>query len=297
MRFYHALLLTITGLWLSLSAAAQTNGAFKTISWNPAELTSGTPCLLTVEFETPPTSLQGEWFGHQVDFFSSANKTVWYALAGADVETSPGEYMLTLRATMADGKIASTTREIPIGASRYREVDLHVPENFVSPDAATLTRIAADKEIKDQAFSQSAPAPLWQGDFRLPVQSPATDSFGTRRLFNGKLASVHRGMDFRAASGTPVHAANAGRVILARNLFYEGNCVVIDHGQHFMTIYMHLSKILVSDGQIIQTHQLLGLSGATGRATGPHLHFAVRWQGAYLDPAILFRIKLPPTSQ
>lgn len=295
MRFYHALLLTISGLWLSLGAAAQTNGVFKTISWEPQQLASGSPCLLTVEFATPPTALQGEWFGRRVDFFPSVDRTVWHALAGADVETSPGNYTLALHATMADGKTASTTRDIPIGASHYRETDLHVAENFVSPDAATLKRIAADKEIKDHAFSQSAPTPLWRGDFRLPVQSPATDSFGTRRVFNGKLASVHRGMDFRAASGTPVHAANAGRVILARNLFYEGNCVVIDHGQQFMTVYMHLSKILVSEGQALQTHQLLGLSGATGRATGPHLHFAVRWQGAYLDPAILLRMKLPPT--
>ena len=102
-------------------------------------------------------------------------------------------------------------------------------------------------------------------------------------------------MDFRAATGTPVHAANSGKVILARNLFYEGNCVVIDHGQQFMTIYMHLSKIKVAEGQAVQMHQLLGLSGATGRATGPHLHFAARWQGGYLDPGLLFKLKLPPT--
>jgi murein DD-endopeptidase MepM/ murein hydrolase activator NlpD len=195
---------------------------------------------------------------------------------------------------MADGKSVNATREIPIGLSHYKQVELHVAQNFVEPDAATLKRIAADKEIKDKAFAQSAPTPLWQGDFRLPVQSAATDSFGTRRVFNGKLASIHRGMDFRAASGTPVHAANSGKVILARNLFYEGNCVVIDHGQQFMTIYMHLSKIQVTEVQEVQTHQLLGLSGSTGRATGPHLHFAVRWQGGYLDPAQLFRLKLPP---
>jgi murein DD-endopeptidase MepM/ murein hydrolase activator NlpD len=196
---------------------------------------------------------------------------------------------------MQDAKSVSTTREIHIGPSSYKQVELHVAENFVAPDATTLKRIAADKEIKDHAFAQSAPMPLWRGNFRLPVQSLPTDSFGTRRLFNGKLGSIHRGMDFHAASGTPVHAANSGRVILARNLFYEGNCVVIDHGQQFMTIYMHLSKIQVTEGQTVQTHQLLGLSGATGRATGPHLHFAARWQGGYLDPALLFKLRLPPT--
>jgi murein DD-endopeptidase MepM/ murein hydrolase activator NlpD len=295
MRFRRLLLLIVVLLCLSLSGLAQRDGIFKSVSWTPAQLASGSPCLLTVDFKTPPASLQGDWFGHKVDFFPSGDKTVWYALAGADVEITPANYTLTIHATMPDGKSVSTTREIPIGPSTYEQVELHVTENFVAPDAATLKRIAADKEIKDRAFAESAPKPLWRGDFRLPVQSPPTDSFGTRRLFNGKLAGIHRGMDFRAAMGTPVHAANAGKVILARNLFYEGNCVVIDHGLQFMTVYMHLSKIEVAEGQTVQMHQLLGLSGATGRATGPHLHFAARWQGGYLDPALLFKLKLPPT--
>ena len=293
MRFHRLLLLTV--VCLSLRGLAQSDSIFKSVTWTPTQLSSGSPCLLTVNFKTPAAALQGDWFGHPVDFFPSSDKTVWYALAGADVETRPGNYPLTLHATMPDGSSVSATQEIHIEPSQYKQVELHVAENFVAPDAATLKRIAADKEIKDRAFAQSALTPLWQGDFRLPVQSPATDSFGTRRVFNGKLASIHRGMDFRAATGTPVHAANSGKVILARNLFYEGNCVVIDHGQQFMTVYMHLSKIQVAEGQTVQTHQLLGLSGATGRATGPHLHFAARWQGGYLDPAQLFKLKLPPT--
>jgi murein DD-endopeptidase MepM/ murein hydrolase activator NlpD len=295
MPFHRVLLLTIVLLVLSLSGRAQSDDAFKSITWTPAQLASGSPCLLTVELRSAANALQGQWFGHEVDFFPSSGKTVWYALAGADVEAAPGSYTLTLRATMADGRSASAVREIRIEPSHYKQAELRVPENFVAPDAETLKRIAADKQIKDQAFAHSAPLPLWRGDFVPPVPSPATDSFGTRRVFNGKLASIHRGMDFRAASGTPVHAANSGNVILARNLFYEGNCVVIDHGLYFMTVYMHLSKIQVTEGQKVQTHQLLGLSGATGRATGPHLHFATRWQDGYLDPALLFRLKLPPT--
>lgn len=295
MSFHRVLLLTILLLCRLPHGLAQSGGAFKSVVWAPAQLASGSPCLLTVEFQSPPTKVQGEWFGHEVDFFPSSGKTTWYALAGIDVETAPGNYTLALHAAMPDGKTVSTTREIQIGPSHYKQVELRVPENFVTPDAATLKIVAEDKAIKEQAFARSAPVPLWRGDFRRPVQSPATDSFGTRRVFNGKLASIHRGMDFRAASGTPVHAANSGKVVLARKLFYEGNCVMIDHGQQFMTIYMHLSKILVREGQMVQAHQLLGLSGATGRATGPHLHFAARWQGGYLDPAILFKMKLPST--
>jgi len=280
-------------LSLSLCGVAQHPAAAPIISWQPSALSSGSPALLRVEFVQPPASVNGEWFGHSVEFFPSRNPAIWYALAGVDVETAPGSYPLTLHATMPGGTVIDTSRDIPIAPAHYKQVELHVPEKFVAPDPATLQRIAAEKEIKNQAFAHTAAEPLWHGDFLPPVKSPPTDSFGTRRIFNGQLASIHRGMDFRAHSGTPVLAANAGEVILARPLFYEGNCVIIDHGQSFTTIYMHLSKIEVHEGEKVRMHQLLGLSGATGRATGPHLHFSARWQGGYLDPALLFKLKLP----
>ena len=117
------------------------------------------------------------------------------------------------------------------------------------------------------------------------MPSEVSEAFGTSRTFNGKLASVHRGDDFRAPTGTPVHASNAGEVVLARELFYEGNCVVIDHGLGFMTMYMHLSKFDVKEGDKVEKGQVIALSGGTGRVTGPHLHMSVRWNGEYLDPA------------
>ena len=111
-------------------------------------------------------------------------------------------------------------------------------------------------------------------------------------MFNGELASIHKGMDFRARMRTPVRAGNSGVVVLARGLYFEGNCVVIDHGLGLFTLSMHLSKIYVREGQHVRKGALLGLSGATGRVTGPHLHWAVRWEGAYLDPAKLLRLNL-----
>jgi murein DD-endopeptidase MepM/ murein hydrolase activator NlpD len=113
-----------------------------------------------------------------------------------------------------------------------------------------------------------------------------------RRMYNGKLASVHKGMDFRAAIGTRVRAGNSGMVVLARPLYYEGGCVVIDHGLGLFTISMHLSRIDVHEGQHVSMGERIGLSGATGRVTAPHLHWAVRWQDAYLDPAKLLKMNL-----
>ena len=164
---------------------------------------------------------------------------------------------------------------------------------MLQPDAATLERIAADKAVKDAAFAHPISQPLWNGSFRSPVPFAPTDSFGTRRMFNGKLASIHRGTDFHAPSGTPVVAANDGVVIIAQGMFYEGNLVVIDHGQQFSTLYMHLSKIEVKVGDRVHKGQRLGLSGATGRVTGPHLHLGVRWQGMYVDAVKLLKLTLP----
>lgn len=107
------------------------------------------------------------------------------------------------------------------------------------------------------------------------------------------MKATHQGLDFRVHAGTTVTAANRGTVILAQPLFFEGNCVVIDHGQGLLTLYLHLSKFLVKEGDEVTKGQPIALSGGTGRATGPHLHLAVRWQGDYLNPQTLLNLRLP----
>jgi len=277
------------------SAQAETATAFSSIAVAPQRLSNGSPFLLTLNLARKVSAVRGTWTGRPILFFqtkANLGGNTWYALAGVDVETTPGTYPLEVEAKTDEGQILKTSIPIAVAAANYRSGTLSVPENFVAPDAATQKEIAADKELKDRIFAKSAPEPEWSGDFLKPVKAPATDSFGTRRTFNGKLASIHRGMDFRAPTGTAISAANSGRIILARKLFYEGNCVVIDHGQGLMTIYMHLSRFDVAEGATVIKGQHLGLSGATGRVTGPHLHFAARWQGAYVDPAGLFALPL-----
>lgn len=277
------------------AAIAAAAPGFRRIVTAPTALANGSPFLLTVSPAVKVSAVKGAWMSNEVSFFkgkSPQGSDVWYALTGIDVETKPGTYPLAVDATTPDGSVLHATMQITVGSAKYRTGTLTVAPNFVEPDAATQKEIAADKELKDRIFARSVPEPEWSGDFAKPVQAPATDSFGTRRTFNGKLASIHRGMDFRATSGTPVVAANSGTVVLAQKLFYEGNCVVIDHGLGLTTIYMHLSRIDVATGQQVRKDEHLGLSGATGRVTGPHLHFAIRWQGAYLDPAGLFRLSL-----
>jgi murein DD-endopeptidase MepM/ murein hydrolase activator NlpD len=180
-----------------------------------------------------------------------------------------------------------------VRAAKYKSSRLTVAQKYVTPDPETLKRIEAEKEIKNTAFAHFIAAPEWSGNFVPPVATQISEAYGTSRTFNGKLASLHRGLDFHAPMATPVHASNAGEVVLARELFYEGNCVVIDHGQGFMTMYMHLSEFKVKEGDKVGKDQVIALSGGTGRATGPHLHMSVRWSGEYLDPAKLLALKLP----
>ncbi len=283
-------LATLCACALALASAAAQAIPTGPITLTPPELSAGSPVLLRIA-APGATSITGEWLGHEIQFFPSADHHTWFALAGADVEAPTGPSSLAVHIHTASGT-RDLTQSIDIHAAHYRTTTLTVAPQFVAPAPDQLAIIKAEQALKQKVFSTSAPTPLWRGDFRAPVRAAPTDSFGTRRVFNGALDSIHKGMDFRARPGTPVRASNSGIVVLARPLYYEGNCVVLDHGLGLYTISMHLSRIRVHEGQHVALGDLIGLSGATGRVTGPHLHWAVRWQNAYLDPARLLRMDL-----
>lgn len=268
--------------------SAQAQAAAVTLQ--PAVVEAGSPVLIHVQ-AARDAALDGEWLGRKVQFFPGRAGQGWFALAGVDVEGAAGPSTLSITVRTGSGT-RDLSREVEIHAAHYRTGALSVAPKFVEPEPEDLERIKAEIELKAKVFAASAVEPLWSAGFRAPVTAAPTDSFGTRRMFNGKLASIHKGMDFRARTGTPVRAANSGMVVLARPLYYEGNCIVIDHGLGLFTLYLHLSRIDVREGERVATAARLGLSGATGRVTGPHLHWAVRWEGAYLDPAKLLRMNL-----
>ena len=275
---------------LAAQPAAQP-AKFTSFSAQPQILVNGSVCLFTVQVSGRPTLVTAKWLGHDVTF-SQGVGDAWYALAGVPYDTKPASFALELEADLPDGRALHESRQITIHSARYKTTRLTIPQKYVTPDPETLKRIEAEKEIKSVAFAHFIPAPQWAGNFIAPVFTQVSENYGTSRTFNGQLASVHRGVDFRAPEGTPVHASNAGEVVLARELYYEGNCVVIDHGLGFMTLYMHLSKFEVTEGDHVGKDQTIAVSGGTGRVTGPHLHMAVRWNGEYLDPLKLLALKL-----
>lgn len=285
-----AVLLMLAALFLSQPIAAQTEIPSSAVTLNPAVVEAGSPELIRVAVPGSQ-DVTGEWLGKKLLFFQGSDGHSWYALAGLDVEAPIGPS--TLKIEVKHGtSLSQLNLPIEIYPAKYRTEAISVAPRFVEPNPQDLKQIKAEVELKTEVFAVSAPKPLWHGSFRAPVIAPATDSFGVRRTYNGTLAGIHKGMDFRAHMGTPVRASNNGTVVLARRLYYEGNCVVIDHGLGLYTLSMHLSRIYVREGQHVETGQRLGLSGATGRVTGPHLHWAVRWEGAYLDPAKLLKLNL-----
>ncbi|HZQ22785.1 MAG TPA: M23 family metallopeptidase [Terriglobales bacterium] len=265
-----------------------------TVRWYPAHPVNGAPILFRVKTFRKMQSLGGVWDGHDVAFSHDSENNSWYALAGVSLKTHPGSYPLVLSGKTPGGASVSLSRNILVTRARYRTVSLQVPTKFIEPDAAQLQLIEKADELKKKAFLQTSSEQAWSTRFQPPVKAAVSDNFGTERTFNGKVQSIHQGLDYRVPEGTAVRAVNDGTVILAQPLYYEGNCVVIDHGQRLLSIYMHLSQISVAEGSHVLRGQSVGLSGATGRATGAHLHVAVRWQGIYLDPGILFSLPLPP---
>jgi murein DD-endopeptidase MepM/ murein hydrolase activator NlpD len=278
------------------AAALPASAATWTVRAQPARLANGGPVLFVVKPPAKVKSVTGTWLGHQLTFSYDASTKTWFALGGVSIETAPGKYALVLSAERADTKAQLTsTHAFAISRAQYPQikVELTVEKKFTEPTPEQQAQIAEGVKVKQDYLSRVTPTREWAGNFAAPADAAISDVFGSQRIFNGKAQSPHQGLDFRVHTGTPVAAMNSGTVLLARFLYYEGGFVVIDHGQGFLTLYLHLSEFKVKEGEEVKRGQVIGLSGGTGRATGPHLHVAVRWQGTYLDPAGLLQLSLP----
>lgn len=225
------------------------------------------------------------WGGSGITTCESGDR-VWAPVAGecwvpVDLLAS-GE--LTAGRTGAAGRESLMIR---VGPYPYPEQRLTVAEHMV--------HLSAEDQERSRRESRKVAA-LWQHHtrprFTLPLGSPLDTmapgrAFGARRVFNNEPRSPHNGVDYRAAKGTRVLASEQGTVLLAEEHFFAGNSVYLDHGGGLITMYFHLDTIAVNEGEDVQRGQVIGTVGSTGRSTGPHLHFGVRWLGARVDPAIL----------
>jgi murein DD-endopeptidase MepM/ murein hydrolase activator NlpD len=207
----------------------------------------------------------------------------WIAVVGIPLSAKPGS-KLRLQAEHAGGK--PRRFEIAIASKAYGTLHLKVPPGQVDLSAEDLARYNTEREHLQKVlrtFSDAPPATLAMLE---PAQGRRSAPFGLQRFFNDQLRSSHAGLDIAAPTGTPVVAANAGRVIDTGDYFFNGRTVVLDHGQGLLSLYMHLESIDTAPGQAVQAGQPIGKIGATGRVTGPHLHFSVYLNAAAVDPAL-----------
>ena len=203
----------------------------------------------------------------------------WKAVVGIPLDTEPGEVSLV---------IAGEDVFFLVDDHHYEEQRLTVKnQSHVTPSQAQLDRIGRERKIIDAALNQFRDVPVAGIALEAPVDGPRSSSFGLRRFFNDQPRAPHKGMDIAAGSGTPIRAPRAGTVSATGDYFFNGNTVILDHGQGYVTMYCHLSEIAVEKGQELASGDVLGAVGATGRVTGPHLHFGTYLNGTAVDPAIL----------
>jgi|CXWL01.1.fsa_nt_gi murein DD-endopeptidase MepM/ murein hydrolase activator NlpD len=248
--------------------------------------------LLTVEgndMRVPPTAT---FRGQSLPFFPSASTGTWLALAALDLDTSTGPALLSAMLHAPGGRVVRSTQTLTIEPGNFPIVELKVDQKFVTPDKSDAERAEAEANRLHKLFAAGEGKRLFEGHFDSPIPGAATARFGERRVFNGEPKAPHSGMDLKAKSGVPVRATAAGRVVLADPLFYAGKTIVIDHGLGLTTLYAHLSKFLVKTGDMVKKGQVIGHVGATGRVTGPHLHWAAKLKNSRIDPFSLVFLDL-----
>jgi hypothetical protein len=253
-------------------------------------LQPGEAVLLRIAAAQPIEVLYGTAFGRPVHFFPTAEPGVWDGLVGIDLDTAPGEYEVAIRAIGGGGAAGQLTEILRVEPKEFATRRLTVDAAFVDPPASVQERIRREQARLTEVYARLTSERYWRGGFQAPVPGPATSSFGRLSIFNGEPRSRHRGTDFRAASGTPVKAPAAGRVALSDDLYFAGGSVILDHGWGLFSQFAHLSRRDVREGALVEAGQVVGRVGATGRVTGPHLHWSVRLGPASIDPLSLIAV-------
>jgi murein DD-endopeptidase MepM/ murein hydrolase activator NlpD len=244
-------------------------------------------------------SATGEMAGEPLRFVAAGNGRL-QALGAIPVEQSDSLLAKAVVARASGERDSlhlwiNVPHEPPPAAGRGPR--LAVDQRFTRPlDTKTEERVARENKLaRDIGKRAQTTPPLWTYPFLRPREAVVTSRFGTGRVFNGKLTSRHLGVDYRGAVGQPIYAANRGVVALVANFFLAGNVVYVDHGGGLVTAYFHMSQPKVAAGDTVERGQLIGLVGATGRVTGPHLHWSARFGALTFDPADLLTLGAPFT--
>jgi murein DD-endopeptidase MepM/ murein hydrolase activator NlpD len=264
-----------------LALAAPGFAAPVTIDTAYRSATPGELVVVTIKVDGTPSSVRVNAFRKVIPTYKTEDG--WQALVGIDLDQRPGRYLVEVEAEVGS-TVLRQSRALLVAPKKFPTRTLRVNPAFVNPSPTELTRIRADQTFLADVYARPAATRLWSAPFVRPVPGEANSSFGSRSVFNGEPRSPHGGTDFLSPSGTPIKSPNAGQVVCARDLYFTGNTVIIDHGLGLFSMLAHLSRLDVKEGDMVTPSQIVGLVGATGRVTGPHLHWALSANGARVDP-------------
>jgi murein DD-endopeptidase MepM/ murein hydrolase activator NlpD len=294
LRFVVACLAPIAAL-IPIAAMAKEPGtctAGTTLRLSAPASSQGSLLLIELKSAKPLAELQGEWGERSVPLWKEdVSEDRRKGLLAVDLEKTPGEYELKVTGQTADGEKLNCSVMVMVRKGQFATEKLQVGKQFVEPSTEQIKRADEERQKLRDIFDHLTPERLWEGGFRIPLDGVTTGSnFGRRRILNGNPGSPHGGVDLPGATGTPVHATQRGRVVLAEELFFSGNTVVLDHGLGIYTFYGHLSEIDARVGHTLEAGAVLGKVGATGRVTGPHLHWGLTVERARVNPLLLVKL-------
>jgi murein DD-endopeptidase MepM/ murein hydrolase activator NlpD len=274
----------LAAVWSSALLIAATPNAVDSIAItaNARSIQPGELVVLTMTAPEEAADLRLHAFNREIPVYRVDGAT-WRALVGIDLAVRPGPYSASVEARSGSRQLHGTYL-LNVLPRRFPTRTLKVDPALVNPPAAMDERIAREAAEVQRLYRQSSADRLWRGPFTPPVPSTVGSHFGSRSIFNGQARSPHGGADFPSPTGAPVAAPNAGRVVLAKDLYFSGNTVILDHGLGLFSMLAHLSVIGVREGDSVAIGQEIGKVGATGRVTGPHLHWGVMADGARVDP-------------
>ena len=286
-------LLGIVALLLIWPQQHQATAAEWTIAVQPATLRPGDVARIELSPATAFLSATLTWKNQSIPLTTLPNGRM-AALVGIPRDSAAGSHQGRLQVTFHSGLRRSQLVNLQIAQKTFPEQHLSLPKRQVSPDRKAMDRHSRERAELDRVFDRPQQTRLWQAPFQLPVQGKLLSPFGVQRILNGQPRSYHSGVDQRARLGEPVATAGGGQVVLIADHFFAGKSVYVDHGMGVITMYFHLSAINISQGERVAAGQTIGLAGATGRASGPHLHWGARVHNCKVDPLALLRALAGP---
>jgi murein DD-endopeptidase MepM/ murein hydrolase activator NlpD len=275
-------------VFVALASAVSVLAGDSGITFRARSLQPGEVILLNVVGTPATKAMTAEAFGRSFRLNVDSGTQNWSGLVGIDLTTKPGNYSIKIKAVSANGSARYLDAlRLEIHAKEFPTRELTVDNKYVEPSSEALKRIREESSLVSKILAGVTSQKHWQGEFGRPVPGEASSSFGKRSILNGKPRSPHSGTDFRASEGIPVQAPNRGQIVLAKDLYFAGNTIIVDHGQGLYSYFAHLSSFEVKEGDFVDRSDIIGRVGATGRVTGPHLHWAVRLVRARVDPLSL----------